>query len=75
VRGGSAQGVTGTGKTGRGGGGPGPVQTPPGGAPNEALERTGHTIGFLPMRVSVGCGPPLTAGVGQQIQSRHKPGE
>jgi hypothetical protein len=30
---------------------------------NMAVERTGHTTGFLSRRVSVGCGPPLTAGV------------
>jgi hypothetical protein len=31
--------------------------------PNQAVERTGHTTGFFRMRVSVACGPPLTAGV------------
>ena len=31
--------------------------------PNIALERTGHTTGFFPVRVLVACGPPLTAGV------------
>jgi hypothetical protein len=32
---------------------------------NNAVERTGHTTGFFPMRVAVACGPPLTASVGQ----------
>ena len=31
--------------------------------PNKAVERTGHTTGFFPGWASVGCGPPLTAGV------------
>jgi len=33
------------------------------GASNHALERTGHPAAFFQVRVSVACGPPLTAGV------------
>ena len=36
---------------------------------NIALERTGHTTGFFSMRVSVACGPPLTAGVRRYAES------
>ena len=32
-------------------------------ASNIAVERTGHTTGFVHGRVSVGCGPPLTVSV------------
>ena len=31
--------------------------------PNIPVERTAHSVGFFPMRGSVGCGPPLTGGV------------
>ena len=44
-------------------GGPAPPQAAQV-APNKAVERTGHTTGFFHMRrMSVACGPPLTAGV------------
>jgi hypothetical protein len=41
-------------------------------APNKAVERTGHTAGFFQVWVSVGCGPPLTAGVRRCHQTGRK---
>ena len=32
-------------------------------APNTALEATGHSVGFFPVRVFVLCGPRLSLGV------------
>jgi hypothetical protein len=44
-------------------GGPGSPSWGRGGS-NMAVERTGHPAGVFLIRESVGCGPPLTAGVG-----------
>jgi hypothetical protein len=43
--------------------------------PNNPVERTAHSTGFLPVRGSVVCGPPLTAGVRQHTLTWQLPRE